>query len=171
MQCILNYPTEDQNANLGMILDLKHKFPNAVPGYSDHTLPKDMEALKIATLLGAVILEKHFTHDKSLPGNDHYHAMDKDDIKHFTCKMDEAYSLGGQQTKKPLKTEGISRQNARRSLVSVGTIKKGEELTKENLTWKRPAHGISPKDIEQVIGRKAIVDIADDTLLQWNMLN
>ena len=84
LHCVLNYPTLDENANLGMILDQKKKFPKAIPGYSDHTMPGTMEVLKIATLLGAIILEKHFTFDKSLPGNDHYHAMDKDDLKFFS---------------------------------------------------------------------------------------
>ena len=60
MHCVLNYPTPDANANLGMIRDLIQKFPQAVPGYSDHTLPYHMETLKVANLLGAVVLEKHF---------------------------------------------------------------------------------------------------------------
>ena len=88
MHCVLNYPTMDENANLGMIKDMIRLFPDAVPGYSDHTLPKDMHTLEVATLLGAAVLEKHFSHDKSLPGNDHYHAMDKEDLKHFWKRMD-----------------------------------------------------------------------------------
>ena len=171
MHCILNYPTVDSNANLGMIIDLKSKFPEAVPGYSDHTLPKDMEALKIANLLGAVVLEKHFTHDKTLPGNDHYHAMDKDDLKRFSKKIEMVYEFIGQQKKEPLETEEISRLNARRSLVAKGNIKKGEEITLDKLTWKRPAHGISPKNINEVLGKKSVTDIQDDSLLQWNMLD
>ncbi|MGB5820714.1 MAG: N-acetylneuraminate synthase family protein [Saonia sp.] len=171
MHCILNYPTEDNNANLGMIVDLMNKFPNTIPGYSDHTLPKDMEALKIANLLGAVVLEKHFTHDKSLPGNDHYHAMDKEDLKLFFDKMDEVYGLIGSQPKVPLKTEEISRNNARRSLVTAKGLKMDEVITAKHLTWKRPAHGISPKEIERVIGRKALRDIDEDSILQWNMLD
>ena len=91
--------------------------------------------------------------------------------KHFYAKMDEVFTFVGQQTKKPLETEEISRQNARRSLVSLGEIKKGQEITQEMLTWKRPAHGISPKYINDVLGKKALIDIEDDTLLQWNMLN
>ena len=62
---------------------LKKHFPNEIIGYSDHTLPKDMKVLEYAHLLGANIIEKHFTHDKALPGNDHYHAMDKTDLVAF----------------------------------------------------------------------------------------
>jgi N-acetylneuraminate synthase len=169
MHCILNYPTKDENANLGMIIDLINKFPNTVPGYSDHTLPKEMEVLKIANLLGAVVLEKHFTHDKSLPGNDHYHAMDKEDLKLFLQKMDKVFDFVGSQSKKPLDTEETSRKNARRSLVAHKEIKKGEIVDRSHLTWKRPASGISPKDIEALIGKKSHINISEDTVLQWDM--
>ena len=80
LHCVLNYPTKDENANLGMIPDLRKRFPDKLVGYSDHTLPGDMKVLEMATLLGARILEKHFTYDKALAGNDHYHAMDKQDL-------------------------------------------------------------------------------------------
>lgn len=171
MHCVLNYPTEDPNANLGMLLDIKRKFPEAVLGYSDHTLPGEMEVLKLATMLGSKIHEKHFTHDKTLPGNDHYHAMDKEDLKHFFRQLDKTFEWLGSFDKAPLATEEISRQNARRSLVARRDIKVGETLTREDLTWKRPAHGVSPKFLSDVVGKKAIRDIQEDDLLQWNMLD
>jgi len=171
MHCILNYPTEDENANLGMIKDLIKSFPNTIPGYSDHTLPKDMQVLKTANLLGAVVLEKHFTHDKNLPGNDHYHAMDKEDLKVFSNEIDSLFKILGSFEKKPLITEEISRNNARRSLVSDKKIDIGEVINKSHLTWKRPASGISPRDIKSVIGKKAVQVIEEDTVLQWNMIN
>lgn len=170
MQCILNYPTNDENANLGMLFDLKHKFPDVILGYSDHTLPKEMEVLKTATLLGSTILEKHFTHDKTLPGNDHYHAMDKEDLKLFRKKMDEVMLYLGDFKKHPLETEEPARTNARRSLVANKPIKKGEQLTSKNLTWKRPAHGISPKNYNDILGKKLNLDIDEDTVLKWNMI-
>ena len=169
LHCILNYPTLDENANLGMILDQKIKFPKAVPGYSDHTLPGTMEVLKIANLLGAVILEKHFTFDKSLPGNDHYHAMDINDLKYFYKDMDRVFMLIGEFKKKPLITEEDSIKNARRSLVSKRNISAGETVRFEDLTWKRPGSGISPRYIDSVIGKKAVTDITEDSVLKWNM--
>ena len=171
MHCILNYPTDDENANLAMIVDLIKKFPNTIPGYSDHTLPKEMETLKVANLLGAVVLEKHFTHDKSLPGNDHYHAMDKEDLKMFFSKMDEVYSLLGHQNKRPLESEEISRQNARRSLVALKPIASGAQISESDITWKRPASGISPREIKNLIGKTALKDIDEDTVLKWNMFS
>lgn len=171
MHCVLNYPTENQNANLGMLTDIKRKFPDKVLGYSDHTLPEEMEVIKIATLLGAQVIEKHFTHDKTLPGNDHYHAMDKKDLKLFLSNMDRLFEWLGDFKKHPLKSERKSRANARRSLVANTNIAEGEQITEKHLTWKRPAYGISPRDISQVIGRKARRQITEDELIYWNMLD
>ncbi|WP_405384877.1 N-acetylneuraminate synthase family protein [Maribacter sp. LLG6340-A2] len=171
MHCILNYPTLNKNANLGMINDLINRFPKTVPGYSDHTLPDEMEVLKVANLLGAVILEKHFTHDKTLPGNDHYHAMDKNDLIVFFKKMDKVYGYIGSHDKKPLVSEEISRQNARRSLVALKDINEGETIKKEHLTWKRPASGISPREIDNIIGKTSKIAIKEDSIIQWNMLD
>ena len=95
LHCILNYPTNDSNAHLGGIVGLYRAFPELVIGYSDHTLPRDMETLVVATLLGARIIEKHFTHDKSIAGNDHYHAMDKNDLLCFKNRMETVSSLIG----------------------------------------------------------------------------
>ena len=171
LHCVLNYPTLDENANLGMILDQRKKFPDAIPGYSDHTMPGAMDTLKIATLLGAVILEKHFTHDKALPGNDHYHAMDKDDLKYFFRDMDKTFTLIGEFNKKALDSEAAAIKNARRSLVAVKRIPAGQTISMDCLTWKRPASGISPKHIDEVIGKKAITDIEEDAVLKWNMID
>ena len=170
MHCILNYPTLDKNTNLGMIKDLQQKFPDKVIGYSDHTLPRDMKVLEMATMLGATILEKHFTHDKSLKGNDHYHAMDKHDVKEFKKNLEDIFLIIGDQKKYSLNTELPARENARRSLVAKENIPEGKEITREELTWKRPAHGISPKDIDQVVGRMARCDIMEDDLIKWDKL-
>lgn len=170
MHCILNYPTDDENANLGMITDLRARFPQHLCGYSDHTLPRDMQNCITANLLGAVVLEKHFTFDKKLPGNDHYHAMDLQDLKVFTEMVDRVYRTVGSINKAALASEEISRRNARRSLVATRSIKAGEELMAEHLTWKRPAHGISPMEMAKVVGTRAIADIAEDAVLQWDML-
>ncbi len=171
MHCVLNYPTDDQNATLGMILDLKNKFPQYIIGYSDHTLPKDMRTLEAATLLGASILEKHFTHDKTLQGNDHYHAMDKEDIKVFRKNMDRVFTLVGNDFDiTSLPSEEPARNNARRSIVLKQSVTKGTVLTEEMLTFKRPAHGISPKHWYEVIGKTVSLDLEEDTVLKWKHL-
>jgi sialic acid synthase SpsE len=171
LHCILNYPTLDENANLGMIKDLQKKFPDKIIGYSDHTLPNDMKVLEMATLLGAVIIEKHFTHDKTLPGNDHYHAMDKDDLKQFYSNIEATFKILGEQYKHPLVTEGPAVKNARRSLVAQKNIPKGKIIEESDLTFKRPADGVSPRFIDEIIGKKAIANIKEDTILKWNMFD
>lgn len=171
MHCILNYPTESSNANLNMIKTLTKIFPNAVMGYSDHTLPEHVNVITSAYILGARIIEKHFTHDKKLPGNDHYHAMDKEDLKVIVRHLETTKNILGSEEKVPLASEAISRKNARRSLVAARTIQEGHVIREEDLTWKRPAFGIPPDQYDLVIGKKARINIAEDTLLQWNMFS
>ena len=172
LHCILNYPTENINANLGMISALKDTYPENLIGYSDHTLPcESMVSLITAVQLGAVIIEKHFTHDKSLIGNDHYHAMDVDDLKCFFSKLGQIDILKGSiGEKRPISSESISRLNARRSLVLSKKIKSGEILTEDNLTYKRPGTGISPTDWDKVLGMRVIIDLEIDHILQWEDL-
>jgi len=169
LHCVLNYPTPDENANLGMIKDLKAKFPDKIIGYSDHTLPKDMKVCEMATMLGSVIIEKHFTHDKTLPGNDHYHAMDKEDLKVYRQNLERTFEILGSFKVEALKDEEPARQNARRSLVANKFIPKGKVIEKSDLTFKRPAHGVSPKFIDEIVGKVANTDINDDNVIQWNM--
>jgi len=170
MHCVLNYPTPDEHANLGMIRDMIRLFPDTVPGYSDHTLPKDMHTLEVATLLGAAVLEKHFTHDKTLPGNDHYHAMDRHDLRHFHLRMERTFGLLGTFEMQALPSEEPARKNARRSLVAARNIPAGKPIEFADLTWKRPASGISPRDIHQVVGRTAARDITEDEVMKWQMM-
>lgn len=170
MHCVLNYPTLDQNASLRRISMIRQRWPELVTGYSDHTLPGDMKVLETAFLLGAVMIEKHFTHDKSLPGNDHYHAMDKNDMKQFHQRIKNIDTLLGSFTLNPQESEDLSRANARRSLVAAKDIESGSIITEHDLTWKRPATGISPALIDEVIGKQTLVDIKSDDVLQWDKL-
>ncbi|TGL16972.1 acetylneuraminic acid synthetase [Leptospira yanagawae] len=168
LHCILNYPCPDENANINMILGLEKAFPEYVIGYSDHTHPDEhMSSLLVSYLKGARILEKHFTHDKSLPGNDHYHAMDIDDLKSFNLILKKVMVLEGESEKKPIASEKLSRLNARRSIVANRNLKKGEVLEESALTFKRPAHGISPLYWDEVIGRKVNKDISEDHSIKW----
>ncbi len=171
MHCVLNYPTLNENAALGMIAALRQKFPEKIIGYSDHTLPGDMHNLEIAALLGAQIIEKHFSHDKTLPGNDHYHAMDKLDLKRFHERMDYLEKAVGEYSFTSLQTEEKSRANARRSLVAARFIHAGKQIESDDLTFKRPAHGISPRNIDEVLGKKSGIDIPEDAIIKWSMLS
>jgi N-acetylneuraminate synthase len=170
LHCVLNYPTADRDAHLGRILTLRTKFPGFLIGYSDHTLPAEMRVLETATLLGARILEKHFTHDKSLPGNDHYHAMDRHDLAKFLGRIDQILETLGSYEVSPLENELVARKNARRSLVAAKDIPAGKKVELSDLTWKRPAFGISPRDIAEVVGTAVRTDIAADSIITWDLL-
>lgn len=172
MHCVLSYPTEYSDANLLMIKDLAKNFEDYEIGYSDHTKPDDnMLVLITAYNYGADIIEKHFTLDKTLKGNDHYHAMDPSDVRTFRKNIDFINRLKGKMNKQPLICESSARKEARRSIVAICDIKKGEKISFEMLTFKRPAHGISPAEIDSVLGKTAKCDILEDTLLDYNMLD
>ena len=169
LHCILNYPTLYQNANLQMIKYMRDHYQNRIIGYSDHTLPdKSMTVLSTAYLMGAVIIEKHFTHDKSLPGNDHYHAMDIKDLKEFKNQIEYLEIIKGNYKQKvDIPSEHISRENARRSLVINKDLQAGHVLSKSDLICKRPASGISPIDIDKIIGCKLKKNLKNDEILLW----
>lgn len=168
LHCVLNYPTPEENAQLGMIEVLRQAFPDCAIGYSDHVVPDEtISALEAAMLMGCTILEKHFTHDKTLQGNDHYHAMNQEDLARFMAKADTYRTLIGQGTK-DLSLEAEARKHARRSIIAARTIKAGEILSDDNLIIKRPGIGISPLHWDEIVGRTAVSDIEDDELLKWS---
>ena len=172
MHCVLSYPTAYEDANLLMIKDLAENFPDYEIGYSDHTKPdKNMAVLTTAYNYGATILEKHFTLDKSLQGNDHYHAMDPDDVIKFKWNVHFLSKINGMKNKQPLICESSARKEARRSIVALRDIKKGEVISEDNITFKRPGTGIYPSQIDDVIGKVAKEDIPEDTLLNFEMLS
>jgi N-acetylneuraminate synthase len=172
LHCILNYPTANANAHLRMIAGLRRAYPDQVVGYSDHTLPDEaMTSLVTAHLLGAVIIEKHFTHDKTLPGNDHYHAMDRDDLARFVAAVDRIHVLlGDSDHKAPIPSESPARMNARRSIVLARDMAAGETLTAADLTYKRPGSGVSPLHWDEVLGCRVAVALSADHVLQWQDL-
>ena len=172
LHCILNYPTLNKNANLLMIESLRTNFPQTIIGYSDHTIPNEnMSVLTSSYVLGALIIEKHFTDDKTQKGNDHYHSMDVNDLKIFKRNVNYVREMmGNNLTKQPIANETISRENARRSIVINKKLKKGDEISERNITYKRPGTGISTIFWDKVIGRKINKSLSEDHILQWNDL-
>ncbi len=171
LHCVLSYPTDPKNANLRIIETLKRDFPDVKVGFSDHVAPDDtMMTLAVAFMLGAAVIEKHFTLDKSLPGNDHYHAGDPEDFKKAIANFRWIDTVLGSGEKTVLDCEMIPRREARRSLVLTRDMKAGEAIQKEDLMPKRPGTGISPVFTEIVIGRRVTRDLAEDTILKWDMV-
>ena len=171
MHCVLEYPTPNNHANLLKILSLKKEFPNLTIGYSDHTKPENnYQVLKTAYTLGAKVIEKHFTLNKALKGNDHYHAMDPEDAKKIIQEISAIDQIMGNGDLICLESEKKARENARRSLVAAKHIQQGKIISEDDLTWKRPGTGISADNYHEIIGKKALVDIPEDTILKKEML-
>lgn len=171
LHCVLSYPTDPQNANLRIIKTLKKDFPSVKVGFSDHVAPDDtMMTLAVAYMLGAEVIEKHFTLDKTLPGNDHYHAGGIEDFKKAISNFKWIDTVLGSADKTVLDCELIPRREARRSLVLTRDMKAGEVIKENDLMPKRPGTGISPEFTEIVVGRKVVRDIEEDTILTWDMV-
>lgn len=171
LHCVLSYPTKAEDANLSVIKTLKKVFPDIKIGYSDHVAPDPtMQTLSTAYLLGAEVIEKHFTLDKSLKGNDHFHAGDPKDFKRAIANFQWIDQVLGSGENTVLDCERISRKQARRSLVLARKKKAGEVIDKEDLIAKRPGTGISPKYFDIVLGRAVKTDLEEDTVLTWDMI-
>ncbi len=171
LHCVLSYPTDPKNANLKIIETLKKDFPDVKVGFSDHVAPDPtMMTLATAYILGAEVIEKHFTLDKTLPGNDHYHAGEPDDFKKAIANFKWIDQILGSEEKTVLDCEQVPRREARRSLVLTRDMKAGETIKKEDLMPKRPGTGISPIYTDIVIGRKVLKDLEEDTILTWDMV-
>jgi N-acetylneuraminate synthase len=172
LHCILNYPCENINAHVRMIAGLLDRYPDHIIGYSDHTVPDpEMTAMSVAYALGAVVLEKHFTHDKTLPGNDHYHAMDVHDLARFMARIGTiADMLGTDRAKAPIASEDIARLNARRSIVIARDLAEGHTIVEADITYKRPGTGVSPLHWDEVIGMRTKRSLQEDDVLTWDDL-
>lgn len=171
LHCVLSYPTDPSDANLKIIETLKNVFPDIKVGYSDHVAPDPtMQTLSTAYLLGAQVIEKHFTLDKTLPGNDHYHSGDPLDFAKAVANFRFIDNVLGNPVKTVLSCEETPRREARRSLVLTRDMKAGEIIAKEDLMPKRPGTGIQPRFAELVIGRSVREDLPEDTILTWDMI-
>lgn len=170
--CVLEYPTPYSDANLSRITSLQKEFPDVYIGYSDHCKPDAAyDVIKTAYILGAHVVEKHFTLDKTLSGNDHYHAMDPIDARNIIESINQINVLLGDCNLGFSETEVAARTNARRSIVAACDIEKGKTITREMLTFKRPGTGISPSYIDNIVGSKALVVIKNDELLSYSMID
>ena len=171
LHCVLSYPTDPKDANLKIIETLKKVFPDVKVGFSDHVAPDPtMMTLATAYILGSEIIEKHFTLDKTLTGNDHYHSGDPEDFKKARANFDMIDTVLGNPEKTVLDCELVPRREARRSLVLTRSMKVGEKITEKDIMPKRPGTGISPKYTDIVLGRAVKQDLEEDTILTWDMV-
>ncbi len=167
MQCTTNYPSRIEDANLRAITTMRAAFGLPV-GYSDHT--QSTTCCVAAIALGATTIEKHFTLDRSLPGPDHTSAAEPSEFASLVAQIRETEAALGSGRKEPCAAEIGNAGAMRRSIVARRLIAKGERITADMLTCKRPASGLSPQLIDSLLGRAATRDIAADAPLHFSML-
>lgn len=163
LHCNTEYPTPIEDANLLAMQDLREQFGLPV-GYSDHTA--GIEADIAAAALGAVVIEKHFTLDKALPGPDHKASLSPEELAAMVAAVRRTELALGDGRKHVTKSEAKNKPIARKSILAKRDIKKGEAFTQENLTVKRPGDGISPMRWYDVLGKTAKRDFAEDEKIE-----
>ena len=169
MQCTLVYPTPDEHANLRVIPTLRAVFPEYPIGLSDHTIGAAIPPAAVA--LGACMVEKHYTVDKTLlKSADHWLSVDPAELKEMVTAIRHVEAALGTSRKHVLPAEQHTYLYDKRSLVSACDIKKGVRIMKKMLTHKRPGTGVRPKYRDIVVGRRASVDIPADTTISWEMV-
>ena len=163
LHCNTEYPTPFEDVNLRAMQTLKQHFGVRV-GYSDHT--KGIEVPIAAVAMGAEIIEKHFTLDKTLPGPDHVASLDPKELKAMVEAIRNIEKAIGTGIKQVSLSEQKNIAIARKSIIAARDIKKGETFTEDNITVKRPGSGISPMHWDEVVGQIAKRDFVEDELIE-----
>lgn len=165
LHCITGYPISFNEANLNFIKVLKENF-NATIGFSDHS-PGCTLAIAAASL-GCLIIEKHFTLDKNLLGPDHKASLNPEEFKELVESIRIIEEAMGDGVRTLSENEAEIKKIARKSIVTKSKLKKGDKITREKLTFKRPGDGISPKEIDKVTGKTVLKDLDTDHILKWS---
>ncbi len=163
LHCTTEYPAPIKDVNLRVMNTIKEAFGYPV-GYSDHT--QGIEVGMAAVALGATVIEKHFTLDRTLSGPDHKASLEPSELKAMIDGIRKIELALGTSEKKPSETEMKNRDAARKSIVAKKNIKAGEMITVENITTKRPGTGINAMRWNEVLGTKAIRDFEEDELIE-----
>lgn len=168
LHCTSAYPAPDDSLNLTAMAHLRAECGVDI-GYSDHSL--GIEAALAATALGATLIEKHLTLDRTLPGPDHSASLEPDEFTQMVRGIRRVQAMRGDGIKQPTPQERDTARVARRSVAAAVAIPAGTRIDAGMLVCRRPATGIEPAALARVIGRTAVVDIAPGTVLQWDQLD
>lgn len=164
LHCTTEYPAPYDSVNLKAMLTLQKEFGYKV-GYSDHT--NGIEIPVAAVAMGASVIEKHFTLDKTMEGPDHKASLEPDELKQMVQSIRNVEVALGNGIKQPSEAEKKNIAIARKSIVAACDIKKGEMFTEKNLTAKRPGNGVSPMKWNTVLGKNAVHDFAEDEIIEF----
>jgi len=165
LHCNTEYPTPMEDVNLKAMHTIREAFKVRV-GYSDHT--KGIEVAIAAVAMGAEVIEKHFTLDRSLSGPDHAASLEPHELRNMVTSIRNIeFAIGGNGLKETTHSEMQNKINARKSIHLAKEILEGEKLTNEHLIMKRPGDGISPMMIEMVLGKIVKNTLPPDYKLDW----
>jgi N,N'-diacetyllegionaminate synthase len=167
LHCVVSYPSQPEDANIRVIETLGKEFGLPI-GLSDHTTDEFTSVLAIA--LGAVVIEKHFCMDRSLGLPDAQAALDTEEFRHLVERVRLAPKALGNGIKTIAPTEEKWRAASRKSLFSTRPIAAGKIIEADDIAIRRPSDGIHPHELEKMVGRTARQDIAENTLLTWDMV-
>lgn len=167
LHCTSNYPAPLESVNLKAMNTIKSSF-NIIGGYSDHTKGILIPVASVA--LGAEIIEKHFTLDKNMEGPDHKASLDPKELKEMVRAIRNVQISMGDGIKTFTESEVSTMKVARKSIVASRDIKKGDKITLSDLDYKRPGDGLKPKYYKDLIGKKAVFDIAKDEQITFNFV-
>ncbi len=168
LQCTGNYPAKLSDSNLRVMQTYRGKL-HCIVGYSDHT--PDLINPVAATAMGAKVYEKHFTIDKTLPGPDHRMSLNPEELKQTVKAIRDTELALGTSEKQVLEGEKENRIKLRKSIVANEDINKEEIIHKEMVAIKRPGNGIPPADMDNIVGKRAIIDIPSGTVLTFDMVD
>ena len=167
LHCTSAYPAPDEALNLKAMVSMAADLGMAV-GYSDHSL--GIEAALAAVALGASVIEKHLTLDRTLPGPDHSASLEPAPFKAMVDGIRRVSAMLGDGVKAPTAQERDTARVARRSIVAAVDIPAGAVITAAMLACRRPATGIAPRELASVLGRQAAQRVPAGTVLQWDQL-
>lgn len=167
LHCVSNYPARPEDMNLRAMETLRNNYQVPV-GLSDHT--PGVEIAIAAVALGANLVEKHFTLDKSMDGPDHQASLDPEELKALVTGIRNVEMAFGNGIKTPKPSEEDTRNVARRSLFLTRTIAAGDIIQLDDLIALRPSGGIPPFDLDKVIGKKSRIDLDEGAMLTWQDL-
>lgn len=159
LHCTTAYPTEDSDVNLRAMITMREKLGTLI-GYSDHT--PGIEVSATAAALGAHVIEKHITLDRTLPGPDHFASLEPQEFAQMVTAIRRAERIMGHGVKEPTSGERTISKVARKSVVATRAIKKGERIFRKDITFKRPGTGFPPNEWKRVVGKRAARNIEYD---------
>lgn len=163
LHCNTEYPTPMEDVNLKAMLHIQREFGTAV-GYSDHTMGIEVPVAAVA--LGAAVIEKHFTLDKTMEGPDHKASLEPAELKAMVSAIRNVEkAVNGSGVKEVSLSEIKNIDVVRKSIVAKKIIKKGELFSEDNITTKRPGTGLSPMCWDEVLGKVALKDFAPDEII------